>query len=129
MDSLKFLGKTVTVKVDRPLGSRHPELGFLYLLNYGYLPGVKASDGEELDAYILGIFEPVNQFVGKCIAVVHRIEEDDDKLIVVPGDKSYTDDQIKALTEFVERSFVSIIIRDPWSTPIRPVIPPQQSGG
>ena len=116
MDSLKFLGKTVTVKVDRPLGSRHPELGFLYLLNYGYLSGGKASDGEELDAYILGIFEPVNQFAGKCIAVVHRIDDDDDKLIVVPGDKNYSDDQIKALIEFVESSFVSIIIRDPSST-------------
>ncbi|HEX2523993.1 MAG TPA: hypothetical protein VHP35_17920, partial [Terriglobia bacterium] len=75
------------------------------------------------------IFEPVNQFVGKCIAVVHRIEDDDDKPIVVPESKNYSDDQIKALTEFVERSFVSIIIRDPWSTPIKPVIPPQQSGG
>ena len=116
MDSLKYLGKTVTVKVDRPLGSRHPELGFLYPLNYGYLPGVKASDGEELDAYILGIFEPASQFVGKCIAVVHRLNDDDDKLIVVPADKNYSDDQIKALTEFVERSFVSIIIRDPTST-------------
>jgi inorganic pyrophosphatase len=77
---------------------------------------VKASDGEELDAYILGIFEPVSQFVDKCIAVVHRINDDDDKLIVVPADRNYSDDQFKALTEFVERSFVSIIIRDPSST-------------
>ena len=46
-----FIGKVVTVKVDRPLGSKHPEYGLIYTLNYGYVPGVMAPDGEELDAY------------------------------------------------------------------------------
>ena len=70
-----------------------------------------APDGEEFDAYILGVFKPVQEFEGKCIAVIHRIDDDDDKLIVVPEDKEYTDEEIKALTEFQERFFKSLIVR------------------
>ena len=33
-----FLNKIVTVKVDRPMGSRHPRHGFIYPVNYGYIP-------------------------------------------------------------------------------------------
>ena len=34
----EFLGKQLTVIVDRPLGSKHPNHGFEYKLNYGYIP-------------------------------------------------------------------------------------------
>ncbi len=47
----QFLDKIVTVTIDRPLGSKHPKHGFIYLLNYGYIKDVKAPDGEDLDAY------------------------------------------------------------------------------
>jgi inorganic pyrophosphatase len=106
-----FIGKVVTVKVDRPLGSKHPEYDLIYTLNYGYVPGVMAPDGEELDAYILGVFEPLRDFEGDCIAVIHRLDDDDDKLVIVPKGKHYTDEQIQALTEFQERFFVSVIVR------------------
>lgn len=66
-----FIGRTVTAQIDRPAGSHHPVHGFLYLLNYGYIPGVMAPDEEELDAYVLGVFEPVQSFTGVCITVVH----------------------------------------------------------
>ncbi len=112
VDATEFIGKTVTIKMDRPLGSRHPRLGFIYSLNYGYVPGVMAPDQDELDAYVLGVFEPLDQFEGTCIAVVRRSEEDDDKLVVVEPGKDYTDDQIRALTEFQERFFTSVIIRE-----------------
>ena len=105
-----YLGKTLTIQIDRPMGSRHPEHGFLYPLNYGCLPGVFSTDGEELDAYLLGVFEPVESFTGVCIAVIHRLDDDDDKLIVVPAEKTYTPDQIRALTEFQERFFTSKIV-------------------
>src|SRR5512136_2154853 len=104
-DSLEFLGKTLSIHIDRPLGSRHPRHGFLYLLNYGYVPGVLAPDGEELDAYVLGVFEPVEQFEGHCIAVIHRLDDDDDKLVLAPDGVHYTEEQILALTEFQERFF------------------------
>lgn len=107
----QFLGKIVNVKTDRPKGSKHPEYGFIYPVNYGYIPGVKAPDGDELDAYVLDVFEPVKKFTGKCIAVIHRTNDKDDKLIVVPENITCSDDQIKALTEFQEKFFKSVIIR------------------
>jgi len=112
MDNAReYLGQTVTVRMDRPLGSRHPEWGFVYPVNYGYIPNTRAADNEELDAYVLGVFEPVNEFSGVCIAVLERLDDNDDKLIVAPKDKGYTDKQIKALTEFQERFFNTQIIR------------------
>lgn len=111
MNASNYLGKTVTIKMDRPLGSKHPKNELIYPVNYGYVPGTTAPDGEELDAYLLGVFEPVDEFTGKCIAYIHRTNDDDDKLIIVPEDVEYTDDQINALTEFQERFFKHIIIR------------------
>ena len=105
-----FLEKEVKVIIDRKLGTLHPKHGFIYMLNYGYIPNTISPDGEELDAYVLGCFEPVETFEGKVIAYIHRINDDDDKLIVVPLNKNYTDEQIIALTEFQERFFKSEII-------------------
>jgi len=106
-----FIGQTVTIEMDRPLGTRHPKHGFMYCVNYGFIPNTVSGDGEELDAYLLGVFEPVQNYIGRCIAVIHRINDDDDKLVVVPDGKDYTDEQIRALTEFQERYFQSQIIR------------------
>jgi len=105
-----YLGKLLTIQIDRPLGSRHPEHGFYYPVNYGYLPGVVGEDGEDLDAYLLGVSEPVDQFEGVCIAIIHRLDDQDDKLVIAPQGESYTADQIRALTEFQERFFASEIL-------------------
>jgi len=109
--SNKFLEKIVTVTIDRPLGSKHPKHNFIYPINYGYIEGIKAPDGEYLDAYVLGIFNPIKKFTGKCIAIIHRLDDDDDKLIVVPENLTYSNNQIIALTEFQEKFFKSEIIR------------------
>ena len=106
-----FLGRRVTVHIDRPLGSRHPQWGFLYRVNYGYVPGVIAPDGEELDAYVLGVDHPVTQYAGRCIAVVHRLDDDDDKLVVVPDGMCLSDDDILAQTHFQEQFFDSHVLR------------------
>ena len=107
----KYLNQTLTAKIDRPFGSKHPKHGFIYPANYGYIPNTTSGDGEELDCYILGVFEPVEEFTGKCIAIIHRTDDDDDKLILVPEGKNYSDDAINALTEFQERFFKHEIIR------------------
>lgn len=109
-NSTDFLNKEVIIKIDRKLGSLHPKHGFMYMLNYGYIPDTKSPDGEELDAYLLGVFEPVESYEGKVIAIIKRTNDQDDKLIVVPKDKEYTNEQIEALTEFQERFFEHIII-------------------
>jgi inorganic pyrophosphatase len=106
-----FINRTVAVKIDRPLGARHPQHGFVYPVNYGYVPDTPAPDGDDLDAYVLGVFDPIESFTGRCIAIVHRVDDDDDKLIVVPEGKHYSDEQIQALIEFQERFFTSIIQR------------------
>lgn len=110
-DVKEYLNKQVEVIIDRPMGSRHPKFAFFYPVNYGYITGTKMSDGEELDVYVLGVFEPCDKFSGMCIAYIQRLDDMDDKLVVVPKDISYTDTQIRALTEFQERFFRSRIIR------------------
>ena len=110
--SREYLGKIVEVKMDRVMGSKHPKHGFIYSVNYGYIPNTISGDGEELDAYVLGVFEPVENFKGKVIAIIHRINDNDDKLVVVPENKNYTDQQIRALTEFQEQWFESEIVRN-----------------
>lgn len=106
-----YIGKIVNVKMDRPMGTKHPKHSFIYPINYGYVPNTMSGDGEEIDCYVLGVFEPLEEFQGKCIAIIHRINDNDDKLIIVPEDKEYSDEAIRALTEFQERFFESIIIR------------------
>lgn len=109
--SREYLGKIVEAKMDRVMGSKHPKHGFIYPVNYGYIPNTISGDGEELDAYVLGVFEPVENFKGKVIAIIHRINDNDDKLVVVLENKNYTDQQIRALTEFQEQWFESEIVR------------------
>ena len=105
------LGKKIKIIIDRQMGTKHPKHGFIYPINYGYVPNTISGDGEELDAYLLGVFEPVKEYEGKCIAIIHRTNDNDDKLIIVPKGKKYSDDAINALTEFQEQFFEHIIIR------------------
>ena len=107
----QFLGQIVTVKMDRPLGSKHPKHGFIYPVNYGFIPGTTSGDGEELDAYVLGEHKPLEEFTGVVIAIIHRLDDNDDKLVVMREGRNYTDDQIRALTEFQEKFFKSQILR------------------
>ena len=112
MDCLKYLNKIVEVKIDRPLGSVHPEYpDFFYLVNYGYVPGTTSGDGEELDCYVLGEFFPLKEYKGKCIAIIHR-KDNDDKLVIAPENKNFTNNEIRLLTYFQERYFESEIVRD-----------------
>jgi inorganic pyrophosphatase len=107
----QWIGTTLTITIDRPLGTTHPVHGFLYPVNYGYLPGILGGDGEELDAYVVGITEPLNAFTGECIAVIHRLDDDDDKLVLVSSGMQFTDGEIRCLTHFQEQWFRSEIWR------------------
>ena len=95
-----MLGKIVKVIVDRPMGSYHPEHKDMYYpINYGYVEGIIAPDGEEQDAYILGVDKPVKEFVGKIIAIVHRLDDIEDKWVVAPEIVSLTKEEIITATE------------------------------
>ena len=105
MNTKDFLGKDINIFIDRKLGSKHPKHNIYYSINYGYVPNTISGDDEEIDAYLLGVFEPVDEYNGKCIAIIHRLDDNDDKLIVVPNDKDFSDEQIEVLVEFQERFF------------------------
>ena len=111
MNNIDYLDKTLEVKIDRPLGSKHPKHSFIYPINYGYVPNTISGDGEELDCYVLGIYKPIETFKGKCIAIIHRLNDNDDKLIIAPENKSFSNNEIRVLTEFQEQYFKSEIIR------------------
>ena len=111
MESKEYLNKIVKVKIDRPLGSKHPKHNYIYTINYGYVPDTISGDGEELDCYVLGVFEPVMEFEGRCIAIIQRTNDNEDKLIIAPKDKNYSDDAIEALVEFQERFFKHRLLR------------------
>ena len=111
MNNIEYLNKVLEIKVDRPMGSKHPKHGFIYPVNYGYVPNTISGDGEELDAYVLGVYEPLDTFTGKCIAIIHRTNDNDDKLIIVPENKIFTNDEINVLTDFQEQYFENIILR------------------
>ena len=112
MNLINYLNQNVRVKVDRTLGSKHPKHGFIYPVNYGFVPDTISGDGEELDCYVLGVFEPLNEFTGKCIAIIHRINDNDDKLIIVPENRNFSNKEIDVLIEFQERFFKHEIIRE-----------------
>jgi inorganic pyrophosphatase len=93
------------------MGSKHPECGFPYEINYGFVPGTLSGDGEELDAYVLGVPGPVAEFTGKCIAIIHRPHGNDDKLVVVPEGINPEDEEIERQIAFQERWFDHVLIR------------------
>ena len=101
-----MIGKVVTVTIDRPLGSYHPEYTELYYpINYGYVKGIMSADGEEMDAYVLGVSQPIAEFTGRVIAVIHRLNDVEDKLVVAPEGMSFRLEDVLKMTEFQERYF------------------------
>jgi len=110
-NSLTFIGQNINVVIDRPMGSKHPKHNFTYELNYGYIPNTKSADGEELDAYVLGVDGPITKTRGVCIAVIRRTDDVDDKLIVTQDGKDFSDSEIEKLTEFQEKWFKHVILR------------------
>ena len=105
-----FLGKRVQLVIDRPLGSAHPRYGFLYEVNYGYVPNTLAPDGEALDAYFLGVSEALERAQGICVAIIHRRDDDDDKLVVVPVGLELSDEAILGAVAFQEQWFDSVLM-------------------
>lgn len=103
-----MLGEFVKVTVDRPLGTYHPKHKDIYYpINYGYVEGIMAPDGEEQDAYILGINYPIKEYTGKVIAIIHRYDDIEEKWVVAPENMSFTSEEIMRQVDFQERFFKS----------------------
>ena len=80
-----------------------------YPINYGYVAGILAPDGEEQDAYILGVDEPVKEFTGRKIAVIHRMDDCEDKWVIASEGTSFTLKEIQDAVFFQEQYFHSEI--------------------
>ena len=104
------LGKMVTVIMDRPMGTYHPKHKDMYYpVNYGYVSGIMAPDGEEQDAYVLGVDEPLREFTGVVIAIIHRFDDVEEKWVVVPEGVMFSKEEIWEQVKFQEQYFQSEI--------------------
>jgi inorganic pyrophosphatase len=110
-DYSRIIGSTVTVTIDRPMGSYHPEHKDMYYpVNYGYIEGMIAQDGEEQDVYVFGVDHPVKKFTGRVIAVIHRDDDCEEKWCAVPEGTVMTASEINEQVHFQEQYFHSRII-------------------
>jgi len=108
--ALGYLGKTVQVTIDRPLGSTHPRhRDIVYPINYGFIEHTTGGDGEEIDVYLLGVDVPVKSYSAVIVGVVCREDDDEDKLIAAPNGISFTADEMYREVEFQEKYFDSHI--------------------
>ena len=107
----EYLGKTVTVEIDRPIGFHHVTKGIHlhYTVNYGFLPGVSGGDGEEQDVYVLGVSEPLDRFEGRIIGVVRRRDDNEDKFVAAPEGMAFSAAEIEKQIHFVEQYFDSTV--------------------
>lgn len=110
LEPAEWLGRTVRVVMDRPIGSLHPEHGFRYEVNYGYVPGFIAPDDEELDAYVVGTDEVLEECEGTVVAVILRHDDIEDKLVVAVDDRQWDLGAIAAAVAFQESGWDSEII-------------------
>lgn len=100
----------VDMVIDRPIGSVHPKYeDMIYPLNYGFIPNVFGGDGEELDVYLMGLNVPVKECKAKVIAIVHRHNDVEDKLVAAPEGMSFTKMEIEDAVRFQEQYFESEI--------------------
>ena len=107
-----LLGQEVCGVIDRPIGSKHPKYDDItYQVNYGYINELTAPDGKKQDAYFVGINKPMKEFKGVVIAIIDRIDDIEDKLVVAPLGLDYTDDEIEEAVHFQEQFFKHQIIR------------------
>ncbi len=111
-NDISYLGRTVTVTVDRPLGSAHPDYpDMIYPVNYGFIEGLTAPYGEEQDAYILGVDKPVEKFTGVVIGIISRTDDVEDKWVVVPeelcGSEICWECNVMHAVEFQEKYYKS----------------------
>ena len=106
-----YLGKTVHIEIDRPIGYVHHkgEYDLVYPINYGYIPGVLGGDGEEMDVYLLGVDAPVKEFDAHIIAIVHREDDVEDKLVGAPEGMTFTAEEIAATVHFQEQYYNSYV--------------------
>ena len=102
-----YLGKKVVIGIDRPMGYIHRKEGYslTYPINYGYIPNVIGGDGEELDVYLLGVDRPVSEYECEIIAIAHRHNDVEDKLVGAPVGMRFSKEEIENSVRFQEQYY------------------------
>ena len=110
-DLRPYLGQTVTIEIDRPIGYIHRkgDKTLVYPINYGFIPGVLGGDGEELDVYLLGVEHPVESYTGQIIGIVYRADDVEDKLVMAPEGVMFTAEQMAKAVQFQEKYYHTTI--------------------
>lgn len=108
-----YLKKEVEVKMDRPLGSKHPKYNWAYQINYGFIENTMQDDGEEIDAYCIGPTEALDKFRGVCVAYIRRTDDTGDCKLIVVDEKNLdiTDEEILKIVNFQEQFFSPVVMR------------------
>ena len=106
-----YLGKTVTIGIDRPIGYVHRkgEKTLVYPINYGYIPEVLGGDGEELDVYLLGVDTPVSSYTGQIIGIAYRADDVEDKLVMASEGTTFTAEEIARAIYFQEKYYQTTV--------------------
>ena len=106
-----YLGKTVDIEIDRPIGYVHHkgEKTLVYPINYGYIPGVLGGDDEELDVFLLGVDTPVESFTGRIIGIVYRADDVEDKLVMAPEGMTFSAQERAQAVQFQEKYYHTTI--------------------
>ena len=112
-----YLGKRVVIGIDRPIGYVHKKENYTltYPINYGFIPSVLGGDGEELDVYLLGVNEPVSEFECEIIAIAHRHNDVEDKLVGAPVGMKFTKEEIETAIHFQEQYYHTHV--EAWEKP------------
>jgi len=77
------LGSFVNVIVDAPIGMIHPYLpDTFYEINAGFISDILNMDDDFQEAYIYGVYKPIEKFNGTVIGVIHYKDRDTTKWIV-----------------------------------------------
>ena len=107
-----YLGKTVDIEIDRPVGYVHHknDRTLIYPINYGYIPGVLGGDGEELDVYVLGTDEPRQRLCVRIVGIAYREDDAEDKLIASVCEEKYTAEQMAEAIAFQERYYHTTVV-------------------
>ena len=107
-----YLGKTVHIGIDRPIGYVHhkKDRTLVYPINYGYIPNVLGGDGEELDVYLLGVDEPVSAYTCRIVGIAYRENDVEDKLIGAPDGLALSAEEMAAAIHFQEQYYRTRVV-------------------
>lgn len=107
----KWLWKLVDVKIDRPIGTAHPEWpDLVYQVNYGFVPDTTGGDGEAIDVYVIDIAEKLTELKAWVIGYIVRHDDEEFKLVCATSYVELAPDEIAQKLHFSEQFFdISIV--------------------